>query len=385
MTQDQLIQKAKQLIAIPSTADNQPALHKAVDVIANIIGQYEGITVERFESNGVPSLLAYADTKRPDVFDVLLNGHVDVVPAKPEVFIPRLEDGKLYGRGVYDMKMACLIMADVFCRIATSGPNKIGLQIVADEEVGGYNGAAYQLQQGVNANFVLAGEMTDLGICNETRGLCWVELEFTGYKAHGGYVWDGSNALTKASDFAQAVLKKFPVPHKKTWTTTANIASITTDNKAFNQVPDYATLQIDFRFTPENPIFENEESVSTFLKSIDPNATIVAFPIFEPAVAVAPNDPHLQHLMAAYKQATGDEPKLIKRYASSDARHFATYNTPCIEFGLAGKDLHADNEYVDIASIIPFQKTLERFLYDYTHPSTTTRRHANSDRAAITQ
>ncbi len=385
MTPEQTIEKAKQLIAIQSTAHNKPALHQAVDFIADIIAKYEGLTIERFERNGIPSLLAYAGATRPDVFDVLLNGHVDVVPAKPETFIPKIEDGKLYGRGVYDMKLASLIMTDVFCQIAPTSPQRIGLQIVADEETSGYDGTAYQLQQGVTANFVIIGEMTDLDICNETRGLCWVELEFTGHKSHGGYVWDGDNALMRASNFAQAVLKKFPVPKQKAWLTTANIASISTDNKAYNQVPDYATLQIDFRFTPEDHIFENEESVSTFLKSIDPSATITNISVFEPAVDVAPDQEHLQRFMAAFKSATGKTPQLIKRYASSDARHYATYNTPCIEFGLAGRDLHGDNEYAELNSIAPFRATLERFLHDNPQPVTATRRHSNSDRAAHPQ
>ena len=37
---------------------------------------------------------------------VLLHGHVDVVPGRPEQFRPRLDGDRLYGRGAYDMKGA---------------------------------------------------------------------------------------------------------------------------------------------------------------------------------------------------------------------------------------------------------------------------------------
>src|SRR5204862_8358479 len=37
---------------------------------------------------------------------VLIHGHVDVVPGRPEQFHPRLDGDRLYARGAYDMKGA---------------------------------------------------------------------------------------------------------------------------------------------------------------------------------------------------------------------------------------------------------------------------------------
>jgi succinyl-diaminopimelate desuccinylase len=231
MTTDQLIEKTKQLIAIESTVHNKPALRVAVDFVADYVNQFEGITVERFESNGVPSFLAFAGPQRPAEFDMLFNGHLDVVPGHAPDFAPRVENGKLYGRGAYDMKMAALIMADVFCQEAATSPLALGLQIVADEEVGGYDGVRHQLDQGVKSKFTVTGEMTDLGVCNDSRGLCWVEIAFAGVRAHGGHAWEGDNAIVKASSFAAAVLQKYPMPKERAWTTTANISAISTSNQ----------------------------------------------------------------------------------------------------------------------------------------------------------
>lgn len=364
MTHQEYIETAQQFIAIPSSVDNRPALQEAVDFIAHLIQPYEGITIERFESNGIPSLLAYAGPTRPATFDVILNAHVDVVPAEPEGFVPRLDGNKLYGRGIYDMKMAALVMTDVFCSVAPTNSAAIGLQIVADEEVGGYDGVAYQLAQGVRSKFVIAGEMTNLEICNETRGVCWVEVAFKGRSAHSGYAWDGQNAVVQASDFARRLLDIFPVPTKKEWTTTANIASITTNNTTYNLVPNEATVQVDFRFTPENHTFDTKKTVEAFLKTINPDIEIKAYPVFEPAVNVSPVDPSLGRLMNALKDITQSPARLIKRYASSDARHFAAYGIPCVEFGLGGANLHANDEYVDIQTIEPFRDTLVTFLQD---------------------
>jgi acetylornithine deacetylase/succinyl-diaminopimelate desuccinylase-like protein len=281
--------------------------------------------------------------------------------------------------------MAALIMADVFCQAAATSPVRLGLQIVADEETGGYHGVRYQLDRGVRAKFVVTGEMTDLEIANEARGLCWVEIAFSGIRAHGGHAWEGDNAIVKASNFANEVLKKFPLPKERSWTTTASIAAITTGNDTYNQVPKEATLKIDFRFPAGEPAFANRAALEAFVKSIDPTATIVAVPVFEQAVEVLPTNPDLQKFMHAYQTVTNETPTLIKRHAGSDARHYATDNIPCIEFGLKGAHLHADDEYVNVNSVGPYTAVLESFLHEYTLTPRKTRRYADDKRTIRTK
>lgn len=363
MSQDKIIKMAQKLIAIPSTADNLPALQDAINFISNYLSKTKNITVEKYESKGKPSILAYAGAKRPKKFTILLNGHIDVVPSKPQGYLARVEGDKLYGRGAYDMKLAAVIMAVVFAENAQTAPKTIGLQIVTDEEVGGFDGAYHQLKQGIpKADIIIAGEMTDLQICNETRGICWAEVNFIGTKAHSAYAWDGKNALASANDFVQQLLKIMPVPNKTSWTTTANISAISTSNTVYNLVPDDAQVCIDFRFTPEDTRFASRKSVCKFIKSIAPNAECAKIKLMSPAVEVLPTNPALRGLMNAFQKATSREPELIKRYGSSDARHYAEFGQNCIEFGLSGHGLHSDNEYALISSIAPFKSTLETFI-----------------------
>lgn len=350
-----------QLGAIESTANKHAALKEAVDIIASIV-QHDHITIERFARNGVPSFVAYQGKTRPERFDVIFNAHVDCVAGSPQQFTPYIQGDNLYGRGIYDMKMASVIMADVFTKYVHTPGLTIGLQIVSDEEIGGFDGTKLHIDNGIAADFAVFGEMTDLGICNETRGICWIEVGFKGISAHGGYAWDGKNAITQASDFARAIVNKFPLPDQKAWTTTANIAAIATDNTTFNRVPDGAVVKIDFRFTPEDPHFTSEQSVREFIKELAPEAEVLSIPVFDYAVEVDPANKYLLEFMRAYTQATGDTPNLIKRYASSDTRHYARVGTGCIEFGLGGKNLHAENEYVDLTTVEPFTKTLVQFL-----------------------
>lgn len=362
MTFQHITQKALQLIAIESTAANIPGLHHATDFISMLFAPHHNITVERFESNGVPSLLVYYGRVRPASFTVLLNAHIDVVPGKSAQFKPYIKDNMLYGRGAYDMKVAALLMAQVFIDVGNDSPYTVGLQITCDEEIGGYNGVVHQLQQGVTADFVVTGEMTDLGICNEARGLCWVELAFKGKSAHGGYAWNGKNAIIAASDFVHALTAAYPTPTQKQWATTASVASIATSNRTYNIVPDEAIVKIDFRFTHDDTNFKDVQSVHKLIASFDPTAEIIAMPVFEPAVSVDPTNPHLQQFMSAFTHATGTTATLIRRYASSDGRHFALHSIPSIEFGLVGADHHSGHEYVDLTSMEPFYNTLCSFL-----------------------
>lgn len=365
MTALEIIEQTKRLIAIPSTADNPAALHQAVEFVAEIITtRCPGITIERFEQNGIWSFLAYRSKLRPKKFDVILNGHVDVVPAKPELFEPIVKNGRLYGRGALDMKGTTLALTDVFCSVVREVPYNLGLQIVSDEENGGYDGTRLHINNGVRADFLVIGEYANERntIYNAARGLCWAEILFLGKTAHGGHLWKGSNAVVKAGNFAGAVLKLYPTPEQETWTTTASIANLTTPNLTYNKVPDTAVLKIDFRFTQEDSHFRDNDSLIKFIASIDPEAELINTAVFEPAIHVDEHNPYVQGLSAALQSVTKAQPKFSSRPAGSDGRHYALAHNDVVEFGLYGKDPHSDIEYVSLNSFAEYQATMLQFL-----------------------
>lgn len=366
MTKQQLIEHIMRLAAIESTVDNKPALRQAHDYLLNLVqDQTKGaITIERFEQNSKPSFLAYRGSKRPEKFDVLMNAHLDVVPGEPELFKPYIQDNRLYGRGVLDMKSTAIIMADVFCQLVNTVPHTIALQIVTDEEVGGYDCIRVQINDGVRAQFVIVGEYANHHntLYNAARGICWVEAGFKGKTAHGGHPWHGSNAVAKASDFVQALLAYYPVPKAETWTTTANIASFTTQNTTYNRVPDETLLKIDFRFTEEDPVFETEQSIKQFLTSLHPEIDLQQIKVFEPAISVDELNPYVQGLAAALTKTTGKKAEFRSRPAGSDGRHFAAVQNDVIELGVYGQGQHSDAEHVELDSLLEYQSILHSFL-----------------------
>ena len=52
---------------------------------------------------------------------LIFNGHLDVVPGHEEQFAPRIDGGRLFGRGAYDMKAALGAMMLAVADLAESG------------------------------------------------------------------------------------------------------------------------------------------------------------------------------------------------------------------------------------------------------------------------
>lgn len=362
MNEKQLVEAAKKLLSIRSLADEPAQLEASVAMIEKLLKALPGVRIERFVSNGKPSLLAYVGPKRPKKFAVLFNAHVDVVPGSDGLFKPRITNGRLYGRGAVDMKVAALIMTDVFMELAPVLPYKLGLQIVADEEVGGTDGTLYQLTKGVAADFVLAGEDTPPSvICTDMCGVCWLDVHFSGREAHSGYVWRGDNALLKAHHFITQLLEHYPIPEHDTWRTTANVASIHTPNVLTNRVPAQATVRLDIRYVAEDKNFASSASIRRLFKQLAPEANVNIL-MYEPAHHTARDNPWVKKLAQAVDQTHGHPAGFVKRHGAADVRYFSARGMPAVTMGLPDNHAHSEGEYVELAEIERYRQTLRNFL-----------------------
>lgn len=84
-----------------------------------------------------PSLVAVPARLDPALPTIVLNGHVDTVgvAGMPAPFSPRIDHGRLYGRGAADMKagFAAMVVAAEH-HVASGAPIRPVLALVADEE-----------------------------------------------------------------------------------------------------------------------------------------------------------------------------------------------------------------------------------------------------------
>ncbi len=365
MDTESFLSAACELIAVPSTADRPDDLRRALGIVLGFVGP--GFTVERFESGGKPSALVYRGAHRTR-FQVILNAHLDVVPAPPHQFRPRREGVRLYGRGAQDMKVSALVQAQVFRELAGSLPYPIALQLVTDEEVGGHDGTLYQLEQGVSGEFVIIGEHSGLRIVTESKGMVAATLRAVGHGAHGAYPWLGDNALVKLQRSLDNVLAKYPVATEEVWRTTVNLARIQTPNQARNQIPALAEAWLDIRFPPEDADLNGKtaDQITTYLASFcEPGVTPVVHQA-DPPQRADPDRPEIRGLQQAARNQ-GYPADFLRKHGAGDGRFYRQRGIDAVAFGVGGDGQHGADEYVDTTTIAPYYRALKEFLHNPGH------------------
>lgn len=355
----EILELTKKFISIPSdTTDRDACLH----ILELAQKELEGFTFLPFAKNGIPSLL-YTNTDTPTKqCKIILNAHLDVVPGKPNQFVPIMKDGKLYGRGAFDMKAAAAVEILIFKEVAKQLPYTLGLQIVTDEETIGYNGVNYQIEQGVTADFVISGECgSNLRIVNQLRGLYVIKLIAKGKEAHAGHSWHGENALLKLYETIDGILKHYPTPKEPSWQTTVNLASIETNNKTHNIVPGDATALLDIR-----PIPEDTNKILERIKQLLPEGITMELIKTMPAHHTKETNPYVQKLKDSIQSTLKQPAEVSHNFAGSDIIFYFMNNMNSVEFGPRGWGQHKSDEWVDIKSLEDYYSILKRFLIDIT-------------------
>jgi len=116
---------------------------------------------------------------------LLFNSHLDVVPASQgqlHPFDPRVEAGRVFGRGACDAKGQ---VATIYTALAAA--KRLGLKLrgdvvahlVVEEEVGG-NGTLAMARRGERAEGCVVMEPTELRILTSVRGAIWFRVVCTG-------------------------------------------------------------------------------------------------------------------------------------------------------------------------------------------------------------
>ncbi len=351
----EVVTLARQLIGLRTDAGRHNELRAALDLIVRQLPA--DVTVEWFERNGHHSFLAYAGTTRPACFRVVLNGHVDVIPGKPHQYQATRVDDRIYGVGALDMKANLAVLCAVFVEMVHQVSYPFALQVVSDEEIGGFDGTMLQIEQGVRADFVISGETTQFNVVNQAKGIVWLKVHAQGVPAHGAYPWRGQNALHMLTDAWQRIATAFPVPTTEAWATTVNLARIETPNVAFNKIPDDAQMWLDVRCTPVDVA-----TVIARIRDCVGASCRVEVITDEPALDVPATHPDIIRLQAAVQAVRGTPAPLSAAMGSSDARHFTRVGCAGVEFGPIGGGIGSDEEWTSVAGLADYAAILRHFL-----------------------
>ncbi len=379
-TEAQLFETAGELMAIESTANNPDGLWAAHDLMAQFLQSADvpGLTIEKLESNGVPSLLAYVGQQRPDKFLTLLNGHLDVV-AGPQPFKLQIKGNTLTGRGAVDMKIAAVVLSSLLLEFGPQfaelenedgKPTALGLQLVTDEETGGYNGAMYQIkEQGVRADLVICAECGrhpgQYDVANLTKGPARANLAFESTDPL-------DPAANKALRYVVAMQEAYPGTAERADDTTI------TCGQAISHEPDHdhqylpgptrATLKIDARYVLGDPDFASQELFAELLGRIGEKAngpgqlTITDIPMFDLPMYTDQNHPQLQLLRTAAETIENRPFSFAQRAGTGDGRHYSRVGVAACEFGIVGTGEHTPQEVVTKQAVRTYIATMRLFL-----------------------
>ena len=309
--------------------------------------------------NGRPVLAATVGPRSGPT--VVLHGHLDVVPGRPEQFTPRSDGDRLYGRGAYDMKGGLAAMMAALHELGDQSAVRVHFVCVADEESEEVEQRAsdYLVEQGYLGDFAITGEPTNLHIGIQAKGVLAMRVEVTGTAAHGSTPWVGDNAVLKAVDvfrrieslpFARESSDLFDRP-------SINLGRIV-GGDAMNKVPDLCVIDVDVRYLPGQDHLAIRAAVEAL-----PDVHVVK--VFHRQPAIVPrDDPYVQALGTAIgRVAEPTSERLgVGRDGASDAISFLEAGVPAVECGPSGDGHHGPEEWVSIRSLGQYRAALVEFV-----------------------
>ena len=294
---------------------------------------------------------------------IVLHAHIDVVPGRPEQFSPWQEGGFLWGRGAYDMKGATAAMLAVMSDLQELGsrlPVKVRLLVVPDEEADDDRdewGTERLVERGHLGDFVICGEPTDMYVGVQAKGVLDLRVDVAGRSAHSATPWLGTNAILRAIDVYEELLRLPFVGESSEFYERASVSlSRIAAGDRLNKVPDHCTMDIDIRHLPEQDI----ERIRTEI------ATVRGCSIREiarrPPIQVPTDNPYVELLLGAIDSASGRPVECVGRDGTNDGFHFIERGIPSVEFGPVGSGHHGPEEKVEIESLRRYRAALRQFI-----------------------
>ena len=323
---------------------------------------------------------------------LILSGHIDTVPVNTPIpwrHTPHggeRVDGRIYGRGSWDMKAGIamnLIVLKALRRLnATLGGDLI-FESVVDEEFGGANGTLAGRLRGYRADAAVVTESTSLRICPAQRGGRTVHILLRG---PGGMLLTGQSAgrvtdqlaylLNRLQEFAS--LRQSRVPIDPYYRDCAEPFAVWATNIATGQwgwtqpisVAESCRLELYWQTMPnetgERVMQEFHEWWNRILDArpdlfaVRPEVTLPMR--WLPGCSIPVDAPLVREF--AETAASLDAPACVVGLdAPSDMFVFQQcFNTPAIMWGPHGGNAHQADEYVEIESLFTAARVLLRFV-----------------------
>lgn len=271
-----------------------------------------------------------------------------------------VRDGRLYGRGAYDMKgslAACLSAAKALARSKDRLRGDLLVAAVADEEYGSLGTAA--VIERVGADAAIVTEPTSLRLCRAHKGYAWIEVVVEGRAAHGSRFEEGVDANLRMGRFLSALeglereLVRRP-PHPLVGPPSLHAALIE-GGTGLSTYAARSTVKVERRTIPgesDASVMAEVEALLARLRAADPSFRAEARLFFsrEP-FEVGADAGIVRAIEGAATKVLGRPPAHVGDTPWMDAALLAGAGIETVVFGPHGAGAHAKEEWVDIESV----------------------------------
>ena len=332
---------------------------------------------------GRPNVVARVRGRRPGR-RLMFNGHLDTVGVEgmTDPFGGSVADGRLYGRGAFDMKGSLAAMVEAGRVVAARGleNGELVLAFVMDEEYASLGTADLIRRERPDAAVVT--EPTGLDVCVGHRGFVWARIEAAGRAAHGSRFADGDDAIVRMGHVLAAldrleheILPGRPHPLMGR----ASIhASTIAGGLGLSTYPDRCALEIERRTLPgerdEDVAAELQRVVEEARRASPGLAAKVEITLSRPAYEIEPSAPVVHDLVASVRAVRGASPRIVGELAWLDSALLGEAGIPTVIFGPGGAGAHAAKEWVDLATVADCARVLADVAPRFCRPAEQTGR-----------
>ena len=299
---------------------------------------------------------------------LMLCGHLDVVAAlSPEAFVPRVEDGRMYGRGAADMKSGLAAAVTAVEALVASGDRLAGDLYVAglvDEEWKSAGAAALPARYRPDAAVMV--ECTGLDVVTEHGGFAWFDVESLGVEAAGDdaeHGVDGISLLAPVLDGIRRLDAELAArPHAAYGRGSIHSSTIVGGDQ-YPVYPARCVLGVERCLTAGESVAGAEAEMRALL-----DAALAADGRFSGGLTTVVGrdpvqldaaEPVVAALARAATHALGRPAILRGDMGWMDSGLLVEAGIPCAVFGPSGHGEHTAGEWVDLASVEVCAQALE--------------------------
>ncbi|MEZ5426747.1 MAG: M20 family metallopeptidase [Pyrinomonadaceae bacterium] len=352
------IQKSiKEIVEIESPSFGEEGSRRVVDWIEARFNQISktDFRIEKLFAEGFGEHLIvrhFADEK--GVKPIFILGHTDTVHplGSKEKNPTRVENGRLYGCGTFDMKANIALLIEVFRALQYFGmkPKRpVTILLSCDEEVGSSTGRPLVEREAKKAELCLIFEPSAEGrVKTGRKGTGMYTLKTHGIPSHAGLDPEkGASAILEISRQIEK-LHSLNAPEKGT---TVNVCTIK-GGTASNVIPENASCEIDVRFSSVEEAQRIEKELRE-LKPFDQRVKLeligeINRPPLERTERVVGLFERAKDLAASFGYELGE----TQVGGASDGNFVGALGVPVLDgLGIAGNGAHTLKEYVLIEDI----------------------------------